>query len=131
MCPRRQGQNGRVEGTRTVGARPRGLPRTREEYRALVDAAAARSPLGGLPPPALRQLLERGIRLDARARTIIYREGDPAMIVLVVHGTLRIYTTAEDGREFTFFWAHAGDSLGHSFVTSQTSASSGQAVTDS
>jgi CRP/FNR family cyclic AMP-dependent transcriptional regulator len=52
------------------------------------------------------------------------------MVVLVVHGTLRIYATAEDGREFTFFWAHPGDSLGHSFVTGGSRDASAQAVSD-
>jgi CRP/FNR family cyclic AMP-dependent transcriptional regulator len=119
-----------VEGTRVAGAPRRGLPRTREEYRALVDAAVARSALARLPAPALRQLIERGIRLDAKARTTIYREGDAPMVVLVVHGTLRIYATAEDGREFTLFWAHPGDWLGHILVVGGPTDVSAQAVSD-
>lgn len=98
-----------MEGTRTARASRRGVPRTRDEYRAMLDAASARSALARMPAPALRQLIERGTRLDAKARTIIYREGDAPMVVLVVHGTLRVYATAEDGREFTLFWAHPGD----------------------
>lgn len=119
-----------MEGTRVTGAPRRGLPRTREEYRALVDAAVARSALARLPAPALRQLVERGIRLDAKARTTIYREGDAPMVVLVVHGTLRIYATAEDGREFTLFWAHPGDWLGHILVVGGPTDVSAQAVSD-
>jgi CRP/FNR family cyclic AMP-dependent transcriptional regulator len=119
-----------VEGTRVTGAPRRGLPRTREEYRALVDAAVARSALARLPAPALRRLVERGIRLDAKARTTIYREGDAPMVVLVVHGTLRIYATAEDGREFTLFWAHPGDWLGHILVVGGPTDVSAQAVSD-
>jgi CRP/FNR family cyclic AMP-dependent transcriptional regulator len=95
-----------------------------------VDSAVGRGALSGLPAPALRQLVERGNRLDARTRTIIFREGDPPMVVLVVHGTLRVYATAEDGREFTFFWAHPGDLLGHSFVTGGPRDASAQAVSD-
>ncbi|HEV8654873.1 MAG TPA: Crp/Fnr family transcriptional regulator [Candidatus Limnocylindria bacterium] len=119
-----------MEGTRVTGAPRRGLPRTREEYRALVDAAVARSALARLPAPALRRLVERGIRLDAKARTTIYREGDAPMVVLVVHGTLRIYATAEDGREFTLFWAHPGDWLGHILVVGGPTDVSAQAVSD-
>lgn len=96
----------------------------------MVDAVAARSALARLPAPALRQLLDRGTRLDTRARTILFREGDAPMVLLVVHGTLRIYATAEDGREFTFFWAHPGDWLGHSFVTGGSRDASAQAVSD-
>lgn len=119
-----------MEGTRTAGASRRGLPRTRDEYRAMVDAAAARSALARMPPAALRQLIERGTRLDAKARTIIYREGDAPMVVLVVHGTLRVYATAEDGREFTLFWAHPGDWLGHILVIGGPDDVSAQAVSD-
>lgn len=96
----------------------------------MVDAAAARSALARVPAPALRQLIERGIRLDAKARTTIYREGDAPMVVLVVHGTLRIYATAEDGREFTLFWAHPGDWLGHILVIGGPNDVSAQAVSD-
>jgi CRP/FNR family transcriptional regulator, cyclic AMP receptor protein len=119
-----------VEGTRVTGASRRGLPRTREAYRALVDAAVARSAMARLPTAALRQLVERGIRLDVKARTTIYREGDAPMVVLVVHGTLRIYATAEDGREFTLFWAHPGDWLGHILVVGGPTDVSAQAVSD-
>jgi len=124
------GENGGVEGTRAASAPRRGPPRSREEYRALVDAAVARSALVGLPAPALLQLVERGIRLDAKVRTTIYREGDPPMVVLVVYGTLRIFATAEDGREFTMFWAHPGDWIGHSLVTGGSLDVSAQAVSD-
>jgi len=96
----------------------------------MVDAAAAHSVLARVPAPALRQLVERGIRLDAKARTTIYREGDAPMVLLVVHGTLRIYATAEDGREFTLFWAHPGDWLGHILVIGGPSDVSAQAVSD-
>lgn len=96
----------------------------------MVDAASARSALARIPAPALRQLVERGTRLDAKARTIVYREGDAPMVVLVVHGTLRVYATAEDGREFTLFWAHPGDWLGHSLVTGGSLDVSAQAVSD-
>jgi CRP/FNR family cyclic AMP-dependent transcriptional regulator len=124
------GENGGVEGTRAASAPRRGLPRSRVDYRALVDAAVARGALSGLPAPALRQLVERGMRLDAKARTTVYREGDAPMVVLVVHGTLRVYATAEDGREFTMFWAHPGDWLGYSLVTGGSLDVSAQAVSD-
>jgi CRP-like cAMP-binding protein len=70
------------------------------------------------------------MRLDAKARTTIYREGDAPMVVLVVHGTLRVYATAEDGREFTLFWGHPGDWLGYSLVTGASLELSGQVVSD-
>lgn len=96
----------------------------------LLDAAVARTALSRIPATALRQLVERGIRLDAKARTIIYREGDAPMVVLVVHGTLRVYTTAEDGREFTLFWAHPGDWVGYALITGASHGVSAQAVSD-
>jgi len=128
---RQVGQNGAMEGLRATSAPHRGPPRSREEYRALVDAAVARSALAKLPAAALRQLVDRGTRLDAKARTILYREGDAPMVVLVAHGTLRIYVTAEDGREFTVFWAHPGDWLGYILAVGGPSDVSAQAVSDS
>src|SRR4051812_12981908 len=86
LSPR--GENGGVDQTKTVTAPRRGPPRSRAEYRALVDAAAARGVTMKLPATALRQLIDRGIRLDAKAHTVIYRDGDPAMVLLVVHGML-------------------------------------------
>jgi CRP/FNR family cyclic AMP-dependent transcriptional regulator len=124
-------ENGRVERTRGTSAPRRGPPRGREEYRALLDAAVARSALVDLPASALRQLIERGTRLDAKARTTIYREGDAPMVVLVAYGTLRIYATTEDGREFTLFWAHPGDWLGYILVAGGPTDVSAQAVSDS
>ena len=102
----------------------------REDYRALVDAAVARSPLARLPAPALRELIDRGIRLDAKARTVLYREGDAPIVVLVVRGTLRVYATADDGREFTLLWARPGHWLGYILATGGPSDVSAQAVTD-
>ena len=121
---------GQVDGTKVAGAPRRGVPRNREEYRALVDAAAARGAMAKLPAAALRQLIDRGIRLDAKARTIIYRDGDAPMVLLLVHGTLRVYTTAEDGREFTLFWAHPGDWLGYALITGASHGVSAQAMSD-
>ena len=120
----------RMEGTRSITAVRRGAPRDRADYRSLVDALAAKSIFSGLPPAALRQLLDRGIRLDAKARTIVYREGDPPMVVLVVHGALRLYATAEDGREFTLLWARPGAWVGYASAFGGPSDVSAQAVSD-
>jgi CRP-like cAMP-binding protein len=113
-----------------IGRRGPPPPRTWDEYRTAVDAAAARSVLARIPAAAMRQLVDRGTRLDTKARTIFYREGDPPMVVLVVHGSVRVYVTAEDGREFTLFWAHPGDWLGHLLVTGGPIDVNAQAVSD-
>ena len=119
-----------MEGPRTASAARRSAPRDRTEYRVLVDALAAKSIFSGLPHDALRQLLDRGIRLDAKARTIVYREGDPPMVVLVVHGALRLFATAEDGREFTLLWARPGAWVGYAGAFGGPSDVSAQAVAD-
>ena len=56
-----------------------------------------------MPASALRQLIERGTRRDAKARTILYREGDAPMVVLVVHGAgvFGVLATADERRRLT------------------------------
>ena len=108
----------------------RGPPRTREEYRVALEAAAANGRLRNFPPTVLRQLIERGVRLDAKARTVLYREGDAPMFVVVVHGMLRVFTTAEDGREFTVFWSKPGGVVGQATVAGGPGDLCAQAVTD-
>lgn len=92
-----------------------GLP-PGDAYRTALDAAIAASALARFPEAARAQLLERGTRLDAPARAVLYREGDPAFSAIVVGGVLRIFVSAEDGREFTLFWARPGEWLGYALI---------------
>jgi len=108
----------------------RGPPRTREEYRLALEAAVAKGRLSNFPPAVIRQLIDRGVRLDAKARTIIYREGDAPMFIVIVHGTLRVFATAEDGREFTIFWTKPGGVVGQATVAGGSIDLCAQAVTD-
>lgn len=100
------------------------------KYRAALEAAAARGALSRLPAHALHELIDRGIRLDARARTVVYREDDPPAMFLVVHGTARIFVSADDGREFTVFWAHPGEWLGLDLIAGGPIDVSVQALSD-
>lgn len=99
-------------------------------YATTLDSAVARSALGRLPRPALARLLERGVRLDAKARTVLYREGDRPIFGVLVQGTLRVYATADDGREFTIFWAHPGDVIGPDLIVGGPVDLCAQAVSD-
>lgn len=99
-------------------------------YGEALAKAIERSPFRSFPEGAQRELLERGLRLDAPGRTIVYREDDRAFCGIVVRGSLRIFTTSEDGREFTLFWAHPGEWLGASLIAGGPAGVSAQAVTD-
>lgn len=111
-------------------ASTRRIPRTQADYASALATAVARSPLSRFPEVGREELLSRGTRLDARARSLFFREGDPAISAIVVHGVIRIFASAEDGREFTLLWAHAGEWLGHGLIAGGPSDVSAQAVTD-
>jgi CRP-like cAMP-binding protein len=100
------------------------------DYQGALDAAIARSALSRLPAPALAQLLGRGIRLDAKARAVLYRDGDRPLFGVLVHGTLRVFATSDDGREFTIFWAHPGDVIGPDLIVGGPVDLAAQAVSD-
>ena len=100
------------------------------EYQAALDRAVRGSPLARLPAAALSDLLERGMRLDAKARTVLYRAGDRPVFALVVAGTFRIFATAEDGREFTILWARPGSVIGPDLVVGGPVDLSAQALSD-
>jgi len=108
----------------------RGPPRTRDEYRVALEAAVAKGRLSNFPPAVIRQLIDRGVRLDAKARTILYREGDAPMFIVIVHGTLRVFATADDGREFTVFWTKPGGVVGQATVAGGPIDLCAQALTD-
>ena len=100
------------------------------DYAARLDAAVARGALSRFPERARRDIIAKGVRLDTPARTVMYREGEAAFTGVVVRGMLRVFATSADGREFTLFWAHPGEWLGHALVAGGPVDLSAQAVND-
>jgi CRP-like cAMP-binding protein len=111
------------------GSRERS-PRTHADYTAALASAVAHSALSRFPPAVRTKLVARGTRLDVPARAIVYRDLDEPRSGVIVSGTIRGYATSIDGREFTVFWAHAGEWIGFDLIVGGPSQLSGQAVTD-
>jgi CRP/FNR family transcriptional regulator len=93
-------------------------------------AALAKSRLGKLSPAVQATLLVASSPWSMPAATRFYREGQPAMIGLVLDGFCRVYRTAPDGREVTFHYARAGNILGLGMLFIGPPPSSFQAITD-
>jgi CRP-like cAMP-binding protein len=117
-----------VEGRRGSAARVR-TPQG-DAYRSALDAAIAGSAIARFPVEARAELVARGTRLDAPARAVLYREGDPAFSGIVVRGVLRIFVSADDGREFTLLWARPREWLGYALVAGGPMDVCAQALTD-
>lgn len=115
---------------RRASGTPIGAAQQTAEYAGALAKAIERSAFRGFPEAARRELLERGIRIDARARTVVYRDDDRAFCGIVVRGSLRVFTTSEDGREFTLLWARPGEWLGASLIAGGRIGVSAQAVAD-
>lgn len=90
----------------------------------------AASFFGALPPDALDRLLASAVLVDVPAGGIVYRaEGSPRG-ALVVDGLIRVFITADDGRQMTVRYARAGEQLGAMTAVHGPVPLSAQAVTD-
>lgn len=63
--------------------------------------------------PLLRQVAAQGVLKRYRRGVILMQEGEPGgTLVFLLSGLLRAYRAREDGREFTFGFYGAGETLG-------------------
>jgi len=109
-------------------------PAGRDGVAGGIDAAIARSHLGGIPPAALRSLLDHAIVRDVAAGDDLHREGDHLMhLELVVSGLVRVFVRAPDGRTLTVRYCRSGSLLGaiSMFAADFTMPASVRAVTPS
>jgi len=65
-----------------------------------------------LPEDRQAWLFEDGLRLDIAPGSVVYREGEPPRLALVVEGLVRVYLTSPDGRQITVRYARPGSILG-------------------
>jgi len=79
---------------------------------ALVDDGLQDGFLFTLPADAAERLLAEGIRISVPAGAVVYRDEDPARLIVVVSGLLRVYLTSEEGRQVTVRYARSGDIAG-------------------
>lgn len=78
-----------------------------------------------------RLVLERSTRTIYPAGTLLFREGDPARIVLLEHGLARVYRTVPDGRQATVAFLRSHELLGGAMVVTDPPWACGQCVTKS
>jgi CRP-like cAMP-binding protein len=80
---------------------------------AAVAEALARSHLARIPEPTLAGLLDHGRLRDVGGGIDLHREGDDLRhLELVVHGLVRVFVAAPDGRTLTVRYCRPGSLLG-------------------
>lgn len=110
-------------GTPTTGPAP-----------ALHDSFGGESGLEFLPRLSARareQLLDAAIRTTVPAGTLVYRDGEPPRIFVVVTGLLRVFLSSTGGRQVTVRYVHSGEVAGLALVVGGPGPMSIQAMTSS
>ncbi len=80
--------------------------------QAAIAGAIAKSLFSDFPDHALDQVLANATPLDVPAGGVIYQEAGQSRCVLVISGLIRVYMTADTGRQVTVRYARSGDVLG-------------------
>jgi CRP-like cAMP-binding protein len=118
------------------GARPPGcrepLPgRTVGVFEASAREASRSGFLDTLSEEAAQELLAGSIRISVPAGALIYQEGEPPRVLVVVDGLLRVFLRAADGRQLTVRYVHEGGVVGLALVLGGPGPTSVQALTAS
>jgi CRP-like cAMP-binding protein len=109
---------GRAAGRRPSRAsygrllRPMATTTALADFASSLDAAVARSALARVNERTRRLLLDRGLRLDIPAGSLLYRASEPPVNGILVNGLVRSYAMASDGRQFTLVYSRQGTWLG-------------------
>jgi CRP/FNR family transcriptional regulator len=82
-----------------------------------------------LPPAASARLLADAVRMDVPAGGTVYRDEEIGRAIIVLHGLLRLYMRAPDGREVTIRYTRPGEIVGLALVIGGPAPVSIQAVT--
>src|SRR5262245_15814152 len=77
-----------------------------------VVAVLQRGCCASLPTQTIESLVEGGRVTDFPAGNTVYAEADAVALAVVLHGLLRVYMHASDGRQVTVRYVRAGDLLG-------------------
>lgn len=84
-----------------------------------------------LPPEAAEGLLAGAIRITVPAGALVYQEGEPPRVLVVLDGLLRAFLLSPDGRQLTVRYLHEGDVTGLALLLGGPGPTSVQAVTAS
>jgi CRP/FNR family transcriptional regulator len=77
-----------------------------------VAALLRRGSWSSVPAETLSPLIDTGRSCDFPAGHTVYSEADAEALAVVLHGLLRVYMHASDGRQVTVRYVRAGDLLG-------------------
>ncbi len=84
----------------------------------------------GVPIGTIESLVAGGRVIDFRAGRTMYTEADAERLAVMMHGLLRVYMHAGDGRQVTVRYVRAGDLLGVPALIGGPAPVFVQAVTD-
>ena len=82
-----------------------------------------------LPAAAAARLLAGAVRMDVPAGGTVYRDEEIGRAIVVLHGLLRLYMRAPDGREVTIRYTRPGEIVGLALVIGGPAPVSIQALT--
>ena len=85
--------------------------------------------LATLPAAAARRLLADAVRIDVPAGGTVYRDEESGRAIVVLHGLLRLYMRAPDGRQVTIRYTRPGEIVGLALVIGGPAPVSIQALT--
>ncbi len=85
--------------------------------------------LFALPREATERLLSDAIRINVPAGALIYRDGEPPRLIVVVKGLVRVFLSSTEGRQVTVRYARSGDVVGLALVIGGPAPESIQAMT--
>jgi CRP/FNR family cyclic AMP-dependent transcriptional regulator len=91
--------------------RPPGQPR-RAPTAVSVSGLLRRGPWAALPIETIESLIDGGRITEFPANQTVYAEADAEALAVVLHGLLRVYMHASDGRQVTVRYVREGDLLG-------------------
>jgi CRP/FNR family cyclic AMP-dependent transcriptional regulator len=94
------------------------------------DVDGALPTTDALPPELLAEMLRHGMARSYPRNTIVVSEGEPALSMYVVQeGSLRVYVSAEDGRDVELNLIGPGEYFGELMLDGQTRSASVKTLT--
>ncbi len=100
------------------------------DFALQVKQAVAKSPLSGLPPALIEQLLADAQRIDVPRYTTVYDIEDHHQCALIISGVVRMYIASPDGRQVTARYARSSELIGLSSIIGGPPPVSAQMLTE-
>jgi CRP/FNR family transcriptional regulator, cyclic AMP receptor protein len=102
----------------------------KSDFSAQIKQVMEKSPLSGLPPALIEQLLADAQRLNIPRCSTIYNQADEPRCALVISGLIRVYMVSPDGRQVTVYYSRSGELFGLAGIIGGPPPFSAQVLTD-